>query len=174
MERKEGTFHKEHTCETFHPMFSSFRTYRTASGTVPRVVGMEKAHKLEDASNYTRDELRIVEQLVHRRWTLRILGELVSGPSRFRDLEAALPRISPSVLSARIELLEREGVIHRVLERPTSSTVAYQLTERGECVRGLIAALSEFYRVFYATDGRGRFDPRHDFVLHDQVFDEPA
>lgn len=132
---------------------------------------MEKARNLEDVGSWTRDELRAVEELVHRRWTLRILGELVSGPSRFRDLEAALPRISPSVLSARIELLERKGVIHRVLERPTSSTVAYQLTERGECVRCLIAALSEFYCAFYATDRRGRSDPPRDFVVRERVVD---
>ncbi len=134
---------------------------------------MEKAHRLEYVGRCTRDELRIVEELVHRRWTLRILGELVAGPSRFRDLEAALPRISPSVLSARIELLEREGVIHRVLERPTSSTVAYRLTERGECVRRLIAALSEFYSAFYANDGRGWSEPPRDLVVCDHVVDEP-
>ena len=42
-------------------------------------------------------------ELVGERWALLVVRELMLGPRRFTDLRAALPGISPNVLSDRLD-----------------------------------------------------------------------
>ena len=50
-------------------------------------------------------------ELIGERWTLLILRELVLGTHRFSDFQRALSRISPSLLSKRLKVLEEAGII---------------------------------------------------------------
>ena len=47
------------------------------------------------------------------RWTLLVVRELLLGPRRFTDLLAALPGLSPSLLTRRLQRLEANRVILR-------------------------------------------------------------
>lgn len=52
-------------------------------------------------------------ELFHKRWTMRILWELRSGPATFRELQAACSEISSSVLNVRLsELRESQLLEH--------------------------------------------------------------
>ncbi|MEH6549575.1 MAG: helix-turn-helix domain-containing protein [Pseudomonadales bacterium] len=51
--------------------------------------------------------------LLGEKWTLLIIRELLLGSSRFGELQQGLSQISPSLLSKRLTLLEREGLIYR-------------------------------------------------------------
>jgi DNA-binding HxlR family transcriptional regulator len=69
--------------------------------------------------------------LVGGRWSLLIVRDLLTGPKRFKDLEAGLAGIPTNVLSARLKELEDSGVIRRqVLPRPAKG-VGYELTDYG-------------------------------------------
>ncbi|SMB80564.1 winged helix-turn-helix transcriptional regulator [Deinococcus hopiensis] len=69
--------------------------------------------------------------LIGERWALLVVRELLLGPRRFTDLRAALPGISPNVLTQRLVDLEETGVLRRRhLPAPAASWV-YELTSWG-------------------------------------------
>src|SRR5437879_13575649 len=69
-------------------------------------------------------------EILADRWTLLIVRELLFGSRRFNDLRRGLPRISRSLLVARLRHLEDNGVIGRYMgARP--NVTEYVLTEIG-------------------------------------------
>lgn len=75
--------------------------------------------------------------LFQRRWTLRILWELRSSSSNFRELQSACGDVSASVLSRRLSEL-RESLL---VEHDAGS--GYRLSEQG---RSLLTAAEPFLR----------------------------
>jgi len=73
--------------------------------------------------------------LVGERWTLLIVRELLSGSVRFNDIRRGIPRISRTVLSARLRDLTAAGVIRRV-DGPS-----YELTGEGRELGTLVRDL---------------------------------
>ena len=51
--------------------------------------------------------------LRNERWTLLIVRELVAGSERFNELRRGVPRMSPTLLSKRLNQLVRAGVVDR-------------------------------------------------------------
>jgi len=83
--------------------------------------------------------------LVGDRWVLLIVRELLSqGPCRFTDLRDGLPGIATNLLTSRLKDMEENGLITRVDAPPPVATGLYQLTERGEQLEPVIAALSDW------------------------------
>jgi DNA-binding HxlR family transcriptional regulator len=77
-------------------------------------------------------------ELLDERWTLLIIRELVTGSQRFNDLRRGLPRISPTLLSRRLQQLVRAGILER---RPDGNEVRYVLTPAGQELRPVVEAL---------------------------------
>jgi DNA-binding HxlR family transcriptional regulator len=71
--------------------------------------------------------------LIGRRWVLRIIWELRSGPLTFRALQDACGGVSPSVLNQRLAELHDTALIH------SESEQGYALTGLG---RELLAQLA--------------------------------
>jgi len=67
--------------------------------------------------------------LLGERWTLLVVRELLSGSTRFNDLRRGIPRVSRTMLSARLRELCDAGVVTRSGgdDGPT-----YSLTQSGE------------------------------------------
>jgi DNA-binding HxlR family transcriptional regulator len=78
------------------------------------------------------------------KWTLIILRDLMDGPCRFTDLERSGEGISPSILSARLRDLERQGLITRTSYRELPPRVEYNLTEMGRDANRVIVALRSY------------------------------
>ncbi|MBC8073767.1 MAG: helix-turn-helix transcriptional regulator [Deltaproteobacteria bacterium] len=72
---------------------------------------------------------------VGERWALLIVRELLLGPVRYGQLLEALPSMGTKVLAERLKELAARGLID-------SSADGYRLTERGEALRPVIAALA--------------------------------
>lgn len=72
------------------------------------------------------------------RWALLIVRELLFGPLRYSDLEAALPGIATDVLATRLRELETAGVISRVVDDARQ----FELTPRGRGLRPVLEALA--------------------------------
>lgn len=68
--------------------------------------------------------------LLGDKWTLLILRELFLGTTRFNQFQRALPRMSPTILSKRLKVLEKADIIVRrsVL---TKQAPEYRLTRSG-------------------------------------------
>ena len=65
------------------------------------------------------------------RWSLLIVRELVPGARRFTDLIDGLPGISRNLLTERLRVLERDGVIARSELPPPAARQVYELTDDG-------------------------------------------
>lgn len=72
------------------------------------------------------------------RWTLLIVRDLLLGPRRFGELEAALAGVPPALLTARLRELEGHGLV----ERPSRGL--YALTPLGRELEPVILALGRF------------------------------
>jgi DNA-binding HxlR family transcriptional regulator len=79
-------------------------------------------------------------EVLSERWTLLVLRELLAGATRYRDLQRGLGRISPSVLSARLQTLIEHGVIEK-RESDAGHGSEYQLTPAGAELAPLIEAV---------------------------------
>uniref|UniRef100_UPI00356422A6 winged helix-turn-helix transcriptional regulator n=2 Tax=unclassified Microbacterium TaxID=2609290 RepID=UPI00356422A6 len=53
-------------------------------------------------------------ELLDERWTMLLLRELLLGTEHFNELRRGLPRMSPTLLSHRLDQLQRAGLIERI------------------------------------------------------------
>jgi len=53
-------------------------------------------------------------ELLATRWTLVVLGEMLSGSTRFNEIRRGVPRMSTALLAKRLRELERAGVIAHI------------------------------------------------------------
>lgn len=75
------------------------------------------------------------------RWTLLIVRELLLGDRTFRELQDALPGLSPSLLTSRLRELADEGLLVRSDAPRRSKKVAYGLTEAGRSLEMVVVEL---------------------------------
>jgi DNA-binding HxlR family transcriptional regulator len=66
-----------------------------------------------------------------KRWNGVLLGTLGGGPAGFAELKRAIPGISESVLSDRLNELSRAGLVSRTVKEGPPVGVSYELTEAG-------------------------------------------
>jgi DNA-binding HxlR family transcriptional regulator/putative sterol carrier protein len=70
-------------------------------------------------------------EIIGERWGLLIVRDLVLGPKRYDELQAGLPKIPPSILSARLNELEATGVLRRRVRAELDAGLVYELTQYG-------------------------------------------
>jgi DNA-binding HxlR family transcriptional regulator len=81
--------------------------------------------------------------------------ELVSGSQRFNEIRRGGPRISPTLLSKRLQELVRAGVIEKAVE---GTDVRYVLTPAGQELRPVIEALGAWGVRWIGTIGDAELD----------------
>ncbi len=79
--------------------------------------------------------------LLGDKWTLLIVRELLLGTTRFSRFQRAIPRMSPSILSKRLRMLESAGIIIRI-SVPTGQAVKYNLTRSGRELGPIIEGMA--------------------------------
>ena len=80
-------------------------------------------------------------EILCTRWTIVLLRELIAGSTRFNDLRRGVPRMSPALLSKRLQELEAAGIVRRVASRTEPGILEYQLTRAGHDLRPVIEAI---------------------------------
>jgi DNA-binding HxlR family transcriptional regulator len=85
----------------------------------------------------------MASEIVCTRWTPLLLRELLCGSRRFNDLRRGVPRMSPTLLSRRLDELCKAGVVARVTGAKSASP-EYHLTEAGEALRPIVMALGNW------------------------------
>jgi DNA-binding HxlR family transcriptional regulator len=96
-------------------------------------------------------------ELLDERWTMLVLRELVMGSERFNDLRRGLPRMSPTLLSRRLQQLERAGIIER---RVNGKDVRYFLTDAGNELRPVVEAVGLWGIRWIGELGDADLDPK--------------
>jgi DNA-binding HxlR family transcriptional regulator len=84
-----------------------------------------------------------VAEFAGRKWNAAILMSLHLGRGRFSELRAHVDGISDRVLSARLQELIREGLVHKDVAPTYPVQVRYSLTDSG---RELIQVLHPLVR----------------------------
>lgn len=83
-------------------------------------------------------------ELVGRRWNGAILRAMLAGRSRYAEIRAAIPGLSDTLLSQRLDELESEGIVERTVIPESPVRVEYHLTEKGLALEGAVEALSDW------------------------------
>jgi DNA-binding HxlR family transcriptional regulator len=96
-------------------------------------------------------------ELLDERWTLLVVRELLMGSQRFNDLRRGTPRMSPTLLSRRLQQLVRAGVVER---RMTGDEVRYVLTPAGEELRPVVESLGAWGVRWIGEIGEADLDPK--------------
>jgi DNA-binding HxlR family transcriptional regulator len=82
-------------------------------------------------------------EIIGRKWVSLIIRDLSYDSRRFGELQHSL-KISPRVLSTRLQELEEEHLITRTIFAEVPPRVEYNLTERG---RLLVPLIDEMRRI---------------------------
>jgi DNA-binding HxlR family transcriptional regulator len=77
-------------------------------------------------------------ELLDERWTVLVVRELLAGSTHFNDLRRGVPKMSPTLLSKRLQTLTRAGVVERSEVEGRSE---YSLTECGKELAEVVDAL---------------------------------
>jgi DNA-binding HxlR family transcriptional regulator len=96
-------------------------------------------------------------ELLDERWTLLVVRELIAGSEHFNDLRRGVPRMSPTLLSRRLQQLSRAGIVERVQDGPE---VRYALTEAGLELRPVVEALGAWGVRWIGELGEADLDPK--------------
>jgi DNA-binding HxlR family transcriptional regulator len=79
------------------------------------------------------------------RWTLLVIRDLLlSGTARFKELATSPERIPTNILSDRLARLLRHGITVQVVPADGSKHLAYRLTEKGEALGPMLAAMRDW------------------------------
>jgi len=85
--------------------------------------------------------LAIAAEVLCERWNLLIVSRIVDGCHRFNDIHKGVPKISATLLSSRLRILEMAGLITKTpLE--TGRGHDYQLTDAGRALDPIIMDLA--------------------------------
>lgn len=72
------------------------------------------------------------------KWKLPIIGSLLFGKKRFKEMERDISRITPRMLSKELKDLEANGIITRTVYDTIPVTVEYELTKSGESFKQVL------------------------------------
>lgn len=78
------------------------------------------------------------------KWTTLIFRDLLGGTRRYSQLMRSLDGISPRMLAERLKMLEAEGLIERRVYPTVPPTTDYRLTDLGQGMAPVIAAMADF------------------------------
>ena len=92
----------------------------------------------------SRSALEEAVRLVGDRWSLLVIEALLARPSRFNELQEAVPGIASNVLSQRLKHLEKHGIVvaRAYSERPPRAS--YALTRVGRDLGGALRLLAHW------------------------------
>jgi DNA-binding HxlR family transcriptional regulator len=82
--------------------------------------------------------------VINGKWKLPIIGSLLYGKKRFKEMEREIPKITPRMLSKELKDLEVNGIVKRTVYDTKPVTVEYELTPSGESFKKVLDAMVEW------------------------------
>ena len=87
-------------------------------------------------------------ELIGRRWNGAIIFVMLRRRCRFAALREAIPLITDRMLSQRLQELEQEGIVERLVLPRTPVRVEYGLTKKGRALGKAIGAIQGWARTW--------------------------
>jgi DNA-binding HxlR family transcriptional regulator len=96
------------------------------------------------------DACPVVESidLLQEKWMLHIIRALLDGPRGFNELARAVGGVNTTTLAARLERLEREGIVTKTIESTMPPRTRYRLTPGGVELQDVIEAIDRWARTY--------------------------
>lgn len=82
--------------------------------------------------------------IIGKKWAVLIIRDLLSGKKRFGQLLTSLTGISPRTLSARLNDLEKNGVLTKKIFPEIPLHTEYSLTERGKDLHFILDQMNKW------------------------------
>lgn len=82
--------------------------------------------------------------VMNGKWKLPIIGSLMFGKKRFKELERDIPKITPRMLSKELKDLELNGMVKRTVYDSIPVTVEYELTKSGFSLSEVLDKMMEW------------------------------
>lgn len=82
--------------------------------------------------------------VISGKWKLPIMGSLMQGKKRFKELERDIPNITPRMLSKELRELEMNQLVSRTVYPTIPPTVEYELTTYGNTLKKVLEAMAEW------------------------------
>ncbi|NUS73541.1 MAG: helix-turn-helix transcriptional regulator [Corynebacteriales bacterium] len=103
---------------------------------------------------------RLVLEHLTSRWGVLVLIELREGSKRFSELRRAIGRVSEKMLTQTLQILERDGFVHRDAKPIIPPRVDYSLTELGREAAEQVAGLAKWteHRIQNVIHAREQYD----------------
>lgn len=79
--------------------------------------------------------------IIGDRWTLVIVRDLINGKKRFAEFIDSPEKITTSVLTARLAMLERAGIVEKAAYQQRPKRFEYHLTESGRHLLPILQAM---------------------------------
>ena len=92
-------------------------------------------------------------RLLGQKWTLEIVRSLIDGKQRFNEISQALGGLNARTLSARLRLLEDEGIVERKQLASIPPWVEYKLTKKGKALNTVVESMAEWGRKWMKPPG---------------------
>jgi len=82
--------------------------------------------------------------VMNGKWKAPIIGALLFGPRRFKDLENAIKKITPRMLSKELKELELSNIVRRKVHNSRPVRIEYELTQSGFKLKPVFEAMVEW------------------------------
>ena len=88
--------------------------------------------------------IRDTLDILSGKWKLPIIGALITGKKRFKEMERGIPKITARMLSKELKELEVNQLVKRTVYDTTPVTVEYELTTYGHSLQDVLIALRDW------------------------------
>jgi DNA-binding HxlR family transcriptional regulator len=78
------------------------------------------------------------------KWKMPIIGVLLFGKKRFKEIEREVAKITPRMLSQELKDLEANGIVKRTVYDTIPVTVEYELTPSGKNLSTVVESMLEW------------------------------
>jgi len=78
------------------------------------------------------------------KWTIRVIMALGTGPLRFNALRREIDAISQRMLTRTLRVLERDGLVRRLVEPSVPPRVEYSLTPLGRSLQQPVSVIGQW------------------------------
>jgi len=82
--------------------------------------------------------------VISGKWKLKILNQLLAGPTRYTDIKRGAKGITEKMLTQQLHELEADGIVTRTVYPVVPPKVEYAYTELGKELTGIFYALEKW------------------------------
>ncbi|MFX0073327.1 MAG: winged helix-turn-helix transcriptional regulator [Candidatus Hermodarchaeota archaeon] len=122
---------------------------------IPKIQEITKNCIQKERDNLPHDINRITEErkflehffnLIQRKWTLDVIHILnILGEVHYNEIKRVLKGISSRILTDRLKMLEKKGLVIRIVHDTRPVHISYKLTEYGEGFILLLIPLVSYF-----------------------------